>query len=333
MQLPENRFGFSSKRDRRRRNKRITAVILLLLLGAGAAVFFIPGLSFPWAGTAEEEEAAADGPDERGQGEAAKEDGSLSGLWKRREYSEINSLCEEYLQEQPLDQKHLVYNGFAYFYRGVNQYTLEDQLTLFDKAVVNLRKTLVYEDPLLEDKVHYILGKAYYHKGRFYSDLAIRHLLRAVELGYTAGDTNRYLGLAYGRLDEYEKSVNYFLKAAEDSADPILFMTIGRTYYKMERNEEAIQHLQRAINAAESSTVKEKSRFLLGKIFLDQGMLKKAENQYERILSDNPKSADAHYYLGEVYAKQNNRVKARAEWRKVLDIDPSHHGALLKLYD
>lgn len=303
----------------------------MLLAGVITAVFFIVrSTSLFEFSDGSEGRAARNAAESSGEEEEAE---SLEALWKRREYSRVNELCEQRLSEEPLTQKYLAYNGFAYFYRGVSQYTLEDQLSLFDEAVVNLRKMLVFEQPLLEEKVHYILGKAYYHKGRFYTDLAIRHLQRSIELGYTAGDSHRYLGLAYGRLDSYEKSIEHFLQAADESADPILFMTIGRTYYKMERMEEAVEYLQRAVNAAESSSVKEKSRFLLGKIFLDQGELNKAETHYRQILSGNPKSADAHYHLGVVYEERNDRVKARAEWRKALDIDPSHHGALLKLYD
>jgi Tfp pilus assembly protein PilF len=46
----------------------------------------------------------------------------------------------------------------------------------------------------------------------------------------------------------------------------------------------------------------------------------------------DPQSADAHFFLGEVYAKMNDPVKARAEWRNALIIDPSHYGARLRYY-
>ncbi len=326
MQLPESRFGFSSRRDRRRHRRRI-AVVLLLLIGVATGGFFLSRHTFGADNTAE-----SSGEGESGK-QSEKASDSLSSLWERKEYSRINELCEQRLEEEPLAQKYLAYNGFSYFYRGVSQYTLEDQLLLFDKAVVNLRKILVFEQPLLKEKVHYILGKTYYHKGRFYTDQAITHLQRSLDLGYSADDIHRYLGLSYGKLDKYQASVDHFLKATETSADPILFMTIGRTYYKMERMDEAIDYLNRAVDRADSSTIKEKSRFLLGNIFHERGALKKAEEQYKHIISNNDQSADAHYYLGNVYEKRNNRVKARAEWRKALEIDPSHHGALLKLYD
>ena len=70
----------------------------------------------------------------------------------------------------------------------------------------------------------------------------------------------------------------------------------------------------------------------MGNIYVEENELSKAEDQYKKVLDLNPESADAHYYLGELYEKLDQSVKARAEWRKVLSIDPSHYGALLKLY-
>ena len=53
---------------------------------------------------------------------------------------------------------------------------------------------------------------------------------------------------------------------------------------------------------------------------------------YNRILALDPNAADAHYYLGEIYLKMTDPVRARSEWRKALLIDPSHYGARLRYY-
>ena len=50
------------------------------------------------------------------------------------------------------------------------------------------------------------------------------------------------------------------------------------------------------------------------------------------ILAIDPNAADAHYYLGEIYSKMNDPIRARAEWRKALAIDGSHYGARLRYY-
>ena len=324
MQLPGDRYSFSIRPDKavvRKKRMRLLILIIVPAVSAGLGYMFLSGrITIPFLGAAEEQSA----PQEEQQ--------SLAQLWELRDYVTINERCSEALEEEPLSERHLLYNGFSYFYRGANQYSPEDQLPLFQKAVVNLRKLLVLDSPPEEGKIHYVLGKTYYHKGRFYLDLAVHHLKRAVESEYSAADLYRYLGLALGEMGNYEESINYFLTAAEEKPDAILYMTIGQTYYKMGRNEKALDFLNRAVQGTEETAVEQRARFLLGKIYMDMDMLEKAKDQYEVILSNEPKSADAHFHLGEIYEMQGDNVKARAEWRTTLDIEPSHYGALLKLY-
>lgn len=322
MQLPGDRYTFSERADRAFRNKkrsRLTKVILILVVVIGVGLLLRFGLSALPLFDKEKEKQT-------------EEKKSIETLWSDKNYVQVNERCNDVLAQSPLSERHLLYNGFAYFYRGVNQYTPEDQLPLFNKALVNLRKLLVLDSPPEEAKVHYVLGKTYYHKGRFYLDAAVRHLKNSVELGYSASDTYRYIGLTLGELGDYKKSVEYFLKASEKNPDEILYMTIGRTYYKMGNNEEAVEFLKRSVQTTEETAIEQRARFLLGKIYKDEGELEKAKEQYRLVVSNNPKSADAHYHLGEIFEMQGEKVKARAEWREALDIEPSHYGALLKMY-
>ncbi len=323
MQLPESRYQFSAKREERTGKLKLFLIITVLCVIVASVVYVV----FFRGGKTSKEVSQ-----ERTEVSEKAEEASLEELWKQKEFSKVNRICEEKLTEDPLNSQYLALNGFAYFYRGTSLYTLEDQIPQYDKAVKNLRKALVSSSPPMEGQIHYVLGKTYYHKGRFYIDLAITHLERANELGYDGVDINRYLGLAYSELGEHESGVEYFLKAAESNPDPILYMTIGQSYYKLKKIDKALDFLMRAVHSTEDNAIEQKSRFLLGNIYIEENELSKAEDQYKKVLSLNPESADAHYYLGEVYAKMDNQVKARAEWRKVLSIDPSHYGALLKLY-
>ena len=330
MQLPESRYQFSAKQEKSSKMRRLILLILVLSVVSAGIVyyfFFINDNVFARDTQSDsvQNESSAD-TSEQGQ------DDSLQDLWEQKEFAKVNRECEQLLAENPLNPQYLALNGFAYFYRGTSLYTLEDQIPQYDKAIINLRKVLTLPSPSMEGQVHYVLGKTYYHKGRFYIDLAIEHLEKSLEMGYQGTDTNRYLGLGYSELNEYETGVQYFLKAAENNPDPILYMTIGQAYYKLKKIDKALDFLMRAVHSTDDKTIEQKSRFLLGNIYIEENELSKAEDQYKKVLDLNPESADAHYYLGEVYEKLDQRVKARAEWRKVLSIDPSHYGALLKLY-
>jgi tetratricopeptide (TPR) repeat protein len=329
MQLPESRYQFSAKQEKRSKTRRLVLLILVLsVLSAGIAYFFFSN-DIIFAGDTQADSTQNESSTDTSE---QSQEVSLQDLWGQKEFAKVNRECEQLLAEEPLNPQYLALNGFAYFYRGTSLYTLEDQIPQYDQAIINLRKVLTLPSPSMEGQVHYVLGKTYYHKGRFYIDLAIKHLEKSQEMGYQGEDTNRYLGLGYSELNEHETGVQYFLKAAESNPDPILYMTIGQAYYKLKKIDKALDFLMRAVHSTDDKTIEQKSRFLLGNIYIEENELSKAEDQYKKVLDLNPESADAHYYLGEVYEKLDQRVKARAEWRKVLSIDSSHYGALLKLY-
>jgi len=130
---------------------------------------------------------------------------SYTQLWEKKHYSEIISMGQDAIEKNPLDKNSLVFMGYAYFYQGMNIVSMEERVTSIKNAVFMLRKALIMEDkddvPIL-----YILGKAYYHLGYYYTDLAIKYLEIAKHSGYDAEDLDEYLDLAYGRLGSVRKS-------------------------------------------------------------------------------------------------------------------------------
>lgn len=332
MQLPESRYQFSARKERKQifRLPVLSALLASIVLGVGAYLLFFSENSRKESNTETSISAISSEPESTNISD--NENPDVLDLWDRKEYARVNEICEAHLTEKPLDPKYLALNGFAYFYRGSSLYTLEDQIPLYDMAILNLRKVLIRDKAPMLAEVHYILGKTYYHKGRFHVDQAVSHLEKSVELGYVGEDSYRYLGLAYSEIGDYEKGVENFLLAAEQTPDALLYLTIGQTYYKMKNIDKALDFLMRAVHSTEEATIEKKSRFLIGNIYIERDDLAKAKDQYEKILSIDQESADAHYYLGEIYDKMGDQVKARAEWRKTLNIDPSHYGALLKLY-
>ncbi len=315
MIIPENRYYHPKKKNVK--TKRIIIITLIILLLSVLLFIGIKGKVTDYISTSKN---------------ITPEEITLEDLWIDSKYKELSERCEDLLNKNPLDPESLIYNGFAYFHLGIAQFTLEDQLPLLDLAIVNLRKALLLNSHPLSGKVNYILGKSYYHKGRYYLDQAIHHIDISISLGYINVDTYKYLGLSYSELGFYEKGIQYFLKAENNEKNDMLLLVIGQTYYKLGDNKNSQLYLKRAIDMNDDFRVELKSRFLLGKMFFEKGELLKAEDQYNLILSKDIKSADAHYYLGEIYADQDNTIKARAEWRKALELDPSHYGALLRLY-
>lgn len=315
MIIPGNRYSYPKKK--KIKLKRIIILIPILLL----ALLVLPLISL-----------TRDGMADRSVNIASMEEKSLEELWIDSKYKELTEKCEKILSTDPLNAEGLIYNGFAYFHLGIAQFTLEEQLPLLDLAIMNLRKALLLRSSPLVGKVNYILGKSYYHKGRFFMDQAIYHIEKSIELDYINDDSYKYLGLSYSELGFYNKGIHFFLKAINSEYDDMLLLVLGQTYHKLGDDLNSEIYLKQAIELHSDFRVEIKSRFLLGKIFYENADFVKAEEQYNLILSKDSTSSDAHYYLGEIYSDRGNAVKARAEWRKTLELDPSHYGALLRLY-
>lgn len=327
MILPENRYriGYIPQNQKRKKGRILLVSIVLLII----IVVLVLILVFR-KGTEADTRASEI---TNSSTEQVEPDIAPETLWNNKDYTTLINWALAALEEEPFRKDALLYLGFSSFYQGISQFSQEEQYPLLDAAVINLRRAwLVVDDPALRGQIAYILGKAYYHKGRYYSDLSLRFLQESIQLGYMGDDSLEYAGLAYGELGKFQESLTFFLKAAETNPSDILFLTIGQTYDKIGESDKALAFLQRTIELSEDIELEVKSRYILGKIFKEKGDLELAIEQYEEILDLDKRSADAHFFLGEIYDMSNNNVKARAEWRKTLEIDPSHYGALTKLY-
>jgi tetratricopeptide (TPR) repeat protein len=257
---------------------------------------------------------------------------TLLDLWAEKDYQQIIRVTEDEMARNPMDADCLVFNGFAHFYTGANQTVTEEKLAHIDAAITSLRRVRLYKKPPLEGEVEYVLGKAYYQKGEFYSDLSVQYMVSSIDKNFIGQDSYEYLGLAYNSIGEFEKSIMYLLKASEQNATDLLYLVLAQTYYQTGDKAAAEEYLERAINKSADSSLIEKARMLLGDIYLQDKEYLKAEAQYLKIVEQNPQNANAHFYLGEIYFNLGDPIKARASWRRTAWIDPNHYGAKTRLY-
>jgi len=302
---------------RRRKPKKGWLVLLLALLlaGGGAAAW--------WLGVGEWAQRLVR-PQARSQ--------PLAELWNNRLYDEIISRTEQQLKGDPLAPQALAYRGFSYFYKAVSEGNLEDRIPYLDESIASLRRVKLAKTNPWPREVDYVLGKAYYHKGKYYYDLALFYLQRALAGGFQASDIYDYLGLAATQLERVEEGLAYFQSAMQVNPTDILLLMVGQSYHDLGRLPEAEEYLLRALNKTEDPAIENKCHFLLAQMYLDRKEYFKAEKEYLAVLARDPNSAEAHFYLGEIYSGLNDTVKARAEWRRTLLIDPSHYGAKLRYY-
>jgi tetratricopeptide (TPR) repeat protein len=272
MMLNADRYRYTRKKPRRGRGLLFVAVVVI---AAGAVLLWQLGIFGRLGGLFRRE----------------SEPLPLSELWNNRLYEEIITRCDQRLEQDPLDTQALVFRGFSYFYRAVSEVTLEERIPFLDESIVSLRRALLAADNPWAIETDYVLGKAYYHRGKYYYDLTIDYLGRALESGYQADDMYEYLGLASTQLDRTEEGLRYFHKALEKNPSDLLLLMIGQSYLQLSRTAEAEEYLLRALNKTEDKAVEKRCRFFLGQLYFDRQDYFKAEKEYLQIIEIDPNSA------------------------------------------
>jgi Tfp pilus assembly protein PilF len=90
------------------------------------------------------------------------------------------------------------------------------------------------------------------------------------------------------------------------------------------KEEEAKQYMARLPQGA---TVDPSSLLNLGIKAYNEQKLDEAAAQFNRVVQENPQLPDAYYYRGLVLLAQGKTAEAKADFQKVLDIDPNHDKA------
>ncbi|GHV93561.1 hypothetical protein AGMMS50268_40640 [Spirochaetia bacterium] len=261
---------------------------------------------------------------------------SLLRLWDEGDYEKVFTVSKAGLEAKPLDYFLLTIHGYSAFHLGIAQINNFDKLTYIDQCIWSLRKALLAKNNGNNGQVYYFLGKAYYHKGDGFADLAVKYLEEARAASYVARDISEYLGLVYAAVHDYRNSVAAFTLALDpagdgDEASDRLLLAIAHSYLSLEEQDMAKAYLLRCIETSRDSRAIVAARLLLGGVLAAGGNSEEAEAQYMIVLKETGENAEARYQLGKLYAARDKIPEARAEWRRAIRIDPAHKEARLSL--
>jgi tetratricopeptide (TPR) repeat protein len=261
----------------------------------------------------------------------------LMELWDRGLYEETYASTGEELERNPMDYFLLNLHGFSAYRMAQAQINHTDTQYYTDRCIWSLRKALLVKGVEGQGGIFYVLGRAYYLKGEGYADLAVKYLEAARSASYMVSDIPEYLGLAYTQIKDYRSSVAAFILALrsaerEDvSSSDMLLLSIAQAYIAMEERENATAYLIRCLELSRDSEAKITARLLLGNIFFEAKDYEEARRQYLSLIEENGENADAHYHLGEIYAQTGDNIRARAEWRRAVAVDPAHRQSRIRL--
>jgi len=275
-----------------------------------------------------------------GKGKTAKNGGHLVSKqqvvseWSAKKWDAVLADCSSSLTVSPLDSFYLGFEGLSSYYKGMELPEGEDRAALMDQCVSSLRKALVDGTKggrLPRSQLEYVLGKAYYNKGREYWDLCVKFLEASIKDGYVAEDSREYLGVAYAGLGDNKKAIENFNAALSRGKSDLLLIATAQAYKSDSQPEQAESLLLQALASSTDVIAREKCRFILADIYSSRQETGKAKEQLDMIVQENPDSAEGHYQLGLIYQKEGDPIHARAEWRRAVSIDPMHAAARQKL--
>ncbi len=255
----------------------------------------------------------------------------LYRAWDGHDYAKVYSESSAILAERPLDGSVLALNGFSAYYLHLAQTDPSESGSLLDESVVSMRNAWYRVTESERPQIAYILGKAYYQRGYYYADLAERYLDYAWTAGLRYPDLEEYRGLAASMLGDYAKAIAAFTDALDANPSDLLIFTLATTYAKTGESGKAKQYFSETIRTTKDETLELKSRDALGMLLIDEKDWEGAAAEFNAILEKDANFADAHYGLGVIYETQGDMVRARAEWRKTIRLNPVHAGAREKL--
>ena len=189
-----------------------------------------------------------------------------------------------------------------------------------------MSRSLVEND--VDSEGWYALGRIRYTENRFQSAIACFQKALALSPGSVKAEDN--LGLAYEGLNltddaiaAYRLAMAWQQDAPHPSEQPIL--NLGIVFEQKDQPQQALTLL---LQAEQISPRDPKIHEHLGKVYLLQNDLPKAQAELEQATALAPNDAGLHFQLGQVYRRAGLTDKAKVEFARTAAINGTHSSAI-----
>ena len=172
------------------------------------------------------------------------------------------------------------------------------------------------------------LGLSYWLNGQ-YDDAAIV-FKKALELDTTLYSAAGTLGLIYDAVDSLELAVNYYRQAIRVSDSAAVYMNnLAYTWAVRGLNLEDAK----ALSAKSLKKAPDNGSYMdtMGWIEFGLGNDHDALEWLKRAAKLTPTAAEVHEHIGDVYQRLGQASKAKAAYRRALDLDPENENLKAKL--
>lgn len=180
----------------------------------------------------------------------------------------------------------------------------------------NKQKKLPPEE--LEAMVHFYMGYALYHLGKF--EHAVRHYQKVLETKPDLTVVYKNMARAYLALEMSDKAVEYLEKGRLDLRDNTMRIVLGSIYYQKGETKKALEVLDEVAKADEKQVEALKWK---GKSAIKEKMFDKAEECFEELAELEPTEPSHYYHLALAQRAQGEKAKALKTYETGIAAHPS----------
>lgn len=129
----------------------------------------------------------------------------------------------------------------------------------------------------------------------------------------------------YGKENNTDQAVATLKKSLEYAPDdPVTLQLLVNVLAAAGREEEAKTYMAKLPQGA---TVDPAILLNLGIKAFNSGKMDAAFAEFDRVVKENPQLPDAYYYRALVFLNQDKKAQAKADFQKLLELDPNHANA------
>ena len=203
------------------------------------------------------------------------------------------------------------------------------QLDRYEEAIAGIRRAIAIESDLLQTHrdLNFALGWSLHKTGRF--DEAERYLSNV--LGKSAQNANDFLQIAdiFRVRADYRKAVEAYRDALETEPDNAkAHAGLGDALFRLERYQEAIDSMQRALVLQPDQPSAPALHYLTGESLQALGRPEQALAHYENALRVNPQFDDAARRLAALLFAQQRYQEALEVYQPLADRNPGDVGTI-----
>ncbi|MEX0770444.1 MAG: tetratricopeptide repeat protein [Balneolaceae bacterium] len=178
----------------------------------------------------------------------------------------------------------------------------------------------------------YALGWSYFMMGDYenaispFEDFRINYEAPSIALFPYDTDTQLRIGDSYFALGRYEEALEYYNMTigAEPGGDYAMFQ-VGNSYYRMNRNFEAVTEFRRLLRIYPYSSLREQAQYNVAYIYMNTGNYEQSIQEFRTVIErfpDTEWAARSQYNIGDAYYNAGEFEEAIEAYKTLLDRYP-----------